>query len=313
MIYTVTLNPALDYTIHVDHLQLGKVNRTQKEHLFAGGKGINVSWILNELGIKSTALGFVADFTGQQLSAMIEKQGIAADFIHVSKGMTRINVKIKSEQESEINGIGPIIEPDDFHQLCLKIGALKKNDFLVLSGSIPSCMPSDTYEIIMKQLENTGVCIVVDAEKKLLMNTLKYHPFLIKPNKEELEEIFGIQIKNNDQIIDCAKKLQQMGARNVLVSMANQGALLFAENDQIYPMHSADGKMLNSVGAGDSMVAGFLAGWIKTSSYEKALLLGSACGGATAFSYGLADKTLIDEVLTSLAQKAQMNCGGLME
>lgn len=313
MIYTVTLNPALDYTIHVDHFHPGKVNRTQKEHLFAGGKGINVSWILNELGIQSTALGFVADFTGQQLCAMIAKQGIATDFIHVSKGMTRINVKIKSEQESEINGIGPMIEPDDFHQLCLKIGALKKNDFLVLSGSIPSCMPSDTYEIIMKQLENTGVCIVVDAEKKLLMNTLKYHPFLIKPNKEELEEMFGIQMENNDQIINCAKKLQQMGARNVLVSMANQGALLLAENGQIYPMQSADGKMLNSVGAGDSMVAGFLAGWIKTSSYEKALLLGSACGGATAFSYGLADKALIDEILSSLAQKTQMNCGGLME
>lgn len=313
MIYTVTLNPALDYTIQVDHFQLGKVNRTQRENLFAGGKGINVSWILNELGIKSTVLGFTAGFTGHKLCTMIEQQGIAADFIHVANGMTRINVKIKSEQESEINGMGPVIETSDFNNLCFKIGALKKGDFLILSGSIPSCMPFNTYEIIMKQLENTGVCIVVDAEKSLLMNGLKYHPFLIKPNKEELEQIFEIPIENSSQIIECAKRLQQMGARNVLVSMANQGALLLAENGQIYSMQAADGKMMNSVGAGDSMVAGFLAGWIKTASYEKALLLGSACGGATAFSYGLAEKSLIREVLYSLAQKTQMNCEDLTE
>ena len=312
MIYTVTLNPALDYTVQVDHLELGKINRTIKEDLYAGGKGINVSWILNELNIDSTALGFTAGFTGIHLCSLIQKQGIQTDFIHVNNGMTRINVKIKSDQESEINGLGPIIEDDDFKQLCQKIQTLKKDDILILSGSIPSCMPQDTYEILLQHLPS-HVRILIDAEKKLLLNCLKYRPFLIKPNKEELEAIFEKTLQTEDDILSCAKQLQNMGAQNVLVSMADQGALLLDETKNIHRIGIADGTLVNSVGAGDSMTAGFIAGWLKTGSYEKALLLGTACGGATAFSSGLAEKHHIYSTLLSLAEKEHLDFGGLVE
>ncbi len=312
MIYTVTLNPALDYTIQVNHLKLGKMNRTSKEELFAGGKGINVSWILNELGIVSTALGFTAGFTGKHLCSLVQKQGIKADFIHVNNGMTRINVKIKSDQESEINGLGPVIEEDDFNQLCLKIQKLKDDDILILSGSIPSCMPEDTYEILLSHL-SSHVHIIVDAENKLLLNCLKYHPFLIKPNKEELEAIFNKTLHSEKELLCCAKQLQSMGAKNVLISMAEKGALLLDETQTVHRIGAAEGTLVNSVGAGDSMTAGFIAGWLKTNCYKKALLLATACGGATAFSSGLADRYQIISVLNALSEQKQLDLGGLLK
>ncbi|MBP3398737.1 MAG: 1-phosphofructokinase [Erysipelotrichaceae bacterium] len=313
MIYTVTLNPALDYTIKVDHLSLGKINRTKEEHLFAGGKGINVSCVLNELGIKSCALGFIADFTGQQLRSSLEKQGILTNFIVVDKGMTRINIKIKSDEESEINGMGPVIQDMDFEKLCLQIDRLNEDDILVLSGSIPSCMPADTYEIMMRRIQDKHVRIIVDAEKKLLLNVLKYHPFLIKPNKEELKEMFHAEINDDEDVIFYARKLQELGVRNVLVSMASEGSLLVDESGQVYRMGIAKGTLLNSVGAGDSMVAGFLAGWLRTNDFNKALLLATACGGATAFSHGLAHRSLIDEILHQLSTSTTITTGGLLK
>lgn len=313
MIYTVTLNPALDYTIQAEHLSLGKINRTQREHIFAGGKGINVTCVLKELGIDSCALGFIADFTGEQLRSMLEKKGILTKFIHVQEGMTRINVKIKSDEETEINGMGPLIQQADFAALCHQISTLNEEDILVLSGSIPSCMPSDTYEIMMQQLQNKNVHVVVDAEKKLLLKVLAYHPFLIKPNKEELAEIFNTCIANDEDVIEHARKLQKLGARNVLVSMASEGSLLLDEHGHIHRMGTANGILLNSVGAGDSMVAGFLAGWLTTKDYQKALLLGTACGGATAFSHGLASRAFINEILEQLSTKNQISTGGLLK
>ena len=310
MIYTITLNPALDYTIQVNHLELGKVNRTSKEELFAGGKGINVSWVLNELGISNTALGFTAGFTGAHLRSLLEQQGIQTQFIDVKNGMTRINVKIKSTQESEINGLGPFIEDGDFKELCHQIQQLKPDDILILSGSVPSCMPFDTYDQILKHLPK-GVQFIVDAEKKLLLSVLKYHPFLIKPNKEELQDLFETKLSSDDDIIHYAKQLQIMGAQNVLISMASEGSILIDEHTHVHRMKSADGKLVNSVGAGDSMTAGFIAGWLKTHSYEKALLLGTACGSATAFSSGLADKTVIHQTLLKLAEKERIDDGGL--
>ena len=312
MIYTVTLNPALDYTIQVDHLTLGHTNRTTKENLFAGGKGINVSSVLNELGFESCVLGFTADFTGVQLENMLTQQGIKTDFIHVKNGMTRINVKVKSDSESEINGKGPVIEEEDFKKLLQQITSLNKDDYLILSGSIPSCMPEDTYEQIIKAVSQKGLNIVVDAEKRLLLNTLKYHPFLIKPNKHELENLFEIKIDHQHQIVECAQKLQEKGARNVLVSMDKDGAVLISETGQIYHMKSAEGTLINSVGAGDSMIAGFLAGWLKTHDFKQALLLGTACGGATAFSDGLAKKETILHLLKQL-NNSDYSSGGLIE
>ena len=313
MIYTVTLNPALDYTIQVQNMTLGHINRTAQEHLFAGGKGINVSSILKQLNTESTALGFIADFTGIQLKDMLEAQGIKTDLIQVKQGMTRINVKIKSSTETEINGKGPLIQNEDFELLLNKLSHLNQEDVLVLSGSIPSCMPADTYERILEQVHHCNACVFVDAEKKLLMNTLKYHPFFIKPNKNELEQMFDVTLKSDEDILIYAKKLQEMGAKNVLVSMAGDGALLVCEDGTSIRMNAAHGTLVNSVGAGDSMVAGFLAGWLKTRSYEKALLLGSACGSATAFSAGLADKEMIEHILMQLSENTGIDAGGLIE
>ena len=313
MIYTITLNPALDYTIQVDHLQLGHTNRTKKENLYAGGKGINVSCVLNELGFKTCALGFTAGFTGVQLKEMLIQQGIQTDFIHVHKGMTRINVKVKSDTESEINGKGPEIESDDFQRLLTQTSSLNHGDFLILSGSIPSCMPENTYEQIIKTVRDKEINLVIDAEKKLLLNTLKYHPFLIKPNKYELESIFNTTLINDSQIIECAQLLQKQGARNVLVSLDKEGSILITENSEVYRMGIAEGTLVNSVGAGDSMIAGFLAGWMKTQDYQKALLLGTACGGATAFSDGLATKETIVDLLNHLTHNSDLSAGGLIE
>jgi 1-phosphofructokinase len=299
MIYTVTLNPALDYVIQVEHFKPGQINRNKSENIYFGGKGINVSCILNELGFQSTALGFIAGFTGKALSDGLKQMGIVSDFIIAEKGMTRINVKMKSDEETEINGTGPVISDENFEELKNRIRNLSADDTLVLSGSIPSCMASDTYEKIIECLHE-DVRLVVDAEKDLLLKVLKYRPFLIKPNNLELGEMFGVKITSEDEIVYYAKKLQEKGARNVLVSMAKDGAVLLDENGNVSRMGVAEGTVVNSVGAGDSMVAGFLAGYLEKGDYAWALKLGTACGGATAFHSGLAVKEEIMAVLETL-------------
>ena len=301
MIYTVTLNPALDYVIQVDHFQPGRINRNRKENIFFGGKGINVSCILNELGVKSTALGFIAGFTGRSLRDGLKNMGITADFTEVKEGMTRINVKMKSDEETEINGMGPLITESDFAKMKEKIRTLRKQDILILSGSIPSCMDSDAYERIIECLQEPA-CLIVDAEKNLLLPILKYRPFLIKPNTIELEEISGKKLNTTEEIVLQARRLQAMGARNVLVSRAKEGAVLIEESGRVIFQDAAHGTVVNSVGAGDSMVAGFLAGWIQTGDSAYALKLGTACGGATAFHTGLAERNEIEEVLASLKE-----------
>ncbi len=299
MIYTVTLNPALDYVITADHFKTGQINRTTSENIYFGGKGVNVSYVLKQLDTESTALGFTAGFTGKALREGLEKEGIRTDFTETASGMTRINVKLKSDEETEINGKGPLITEDDFNCLLEKTGKLGKGDMLILSGSIPSCMGSDAYERIISSLKE-DVMIIADAEKDLLLNILKYHPFLIKPNHRELGDIFGAEITSAEEAAFYAGKLQELGARNVLVSMASDGAVLVDEKGGIYRQKSVKGDVVNSVGAGDSMVAGFTAGWLKTGDYAYALKLGTACGAATAFHSGLALHAQIMEVLQKL-------------
>jgi len=300
MIYTVTFNPAIDYVVHFDQLRPGEINRNEAEEFQFGGKGINVSNVLRTLGFDTVALGFVAGFIGEGFEKGLAEMGLKVDLIHVKEGMTRINVKVKAAEETEINGIGPIITEADMEKLYEKLDAIGPEDLLVLSGSIPKCLPGDTYERIMARLDGRGIPIAVDATKDLLVNVLKYHPFLIKPNNHELGEIFGRVLKTDEEIADCARKLQDMGGRNILVSMAGDGALLLDENGQVHRIGCPKGKVLNSVGAGDSMVAGFLAGWLGKGDYDYALKLGTATGSATAFSIGLAEKPLIDRLLATL-------------
>lgn len=283
MIYTVTFNPALDYVVKVDNFTTGTVNRTVSEEIFYGGKGINVSAVLKELGYASTALGFVAGFTGDEIERGVRTLGFASDFIRVKDGMSRINVKMKSDNETEINGIGPQITESDVEKLFEKLEKLENGDILVLSGSIPKSIDDRIYETIMSRLDGKGIRIVVDATKELLLNVLKYHPFLIKPNNHELGEMFGAELKSDEDIITYAGKLQEMGAVNVLVSMAGDGAILVTEEKEIYKMGVAKGTVKNSVGAGDSMVAGFIAGYLDKRDYAYALKLGTASGSATAF------------------------------
>ena len=300
MIYTVTFNPAIDYVVHFEHLRPGEINRNESEEFQFGGKGINVSNVLRTLGFDTVALGFVAGFIGEGFEKGLTEMGLKTDLIHVKEGMTRINVKVKAAEETEINGIGPVITEEDMAKLYEKLDAIGPDDVLVLSGSIPKCLPGDTYERIMARLDGRGIPIAVDATKDLLVNVLKYHPFLIKPNNHELGEIFGKVLKTDEEIADCARKLQEMGGRNILVSMAGAGALLLDENGRVHRIGCPKGKVLNSVGAGDSMVAGFLAGWLGKGDYDYALKLGTATGSATAFSIGLAEKPLIESLLATL-------------
>lgn len=301
MIYTVTFNPAIDYVVHLEGgLKLDSVNRNVSEEFQFGGKGINVSNVLKTLGFETEALGFVAGFIGDGLENGLRDMGLKTDFIHVAEGMTRINVKVKATEETEINGIGPVITAADMEKLYAQLDAIPAGDTLVLSGSIPNCLPSNTYEKIMERLDGRGIQIAVDATRDLLVNVLKYHPFMIKPNNHELGEIFGTVLKTDEEIIECAKKLQDMGGRNILVSMAGAGALLLDENGQSHRIGCPKGKVKNSVGAGDSMVAGFLAGYLETGDYGYALKLGTATGSATAFSLGLAQKEDIDALLATL-------------
>ncbi len=301
MIYTVTFNPAIDYIVRMDKpLDPGMTNRSVSEDCFFGGKGINVSTILKNLGIENTALGFAAGFTGEAIVEDVKRKGILADFIMLDKGISRINVKIKSEQETEINAQGPAISDEAYNELLKKLDSLKEGDMLILAGSIPSTLPSDVYEIILDRLKDKGVVFVVDATKDLLMNVLKYHPFLIKPNNHELGEMFGTVLKTDDEIEAHAKKLQEMGARNVLISMAGDGAMLITEDGERFRVGVPKGTVKNSVGAGDSMVAGFVAGYMKTKDYKVALNMGTAAGSATAFSDDLATGELINSIYETL-------------
>lgn len=290
MIYTVTFNPSLDYVIQVDKLVPGEINRTTHEAVYPGGKGNNVSVILSNLGHSSKALGFTAGFTGEALENMLKEFGCDTAFIRLPEGSTRINVKINAGEETEINGQGPVITKEAQSALFEQLDALKEEDILVLAGSIPNTLPSDIYERILEHLQGRGIHFVVDATKDLLLKVLKYHPFLIKPNNHELGEMFGVTLKTRDEIVAYAKKLQEMGAENVLVSMAGDGAILLTEDGIIYKAKPPKGKVLNSVGAGDSMVAGFLTGYLNTGEYEKAFRLGVVTGSATAFQYWLATK-----------------------
>ena len=302
MIYTVTFNPAIDYVVKLDSLQLGAVNRNREEEYQFGGKGINVSNVLKNLGLDTVALGFLAGFTGKGLADGLSQMGLQTDFIFVKDGMTRVNVKIKADEETEINGIGPQICEAEMVQLYDKLDRLQKGDTLVLSGSIPSCLPSDTYERILARLDGRGIRIAVDATGKLLQNVLKYHPFLIKPNNHELGEIFGKTLHSTEEIAECARILQAQGAQNVLISMAGDGAMLLDDHGVLHRSPCPKGRVVNSVGAGDSMVAGFLAGYLKTQDYAYALRLGIATGSATAFSLGLAQKEQIMALLSQMDQ-----------
>lgn len=299
MVYTVTFNPAIDYVVRSDAIEIGAVNRTSYEEIYFGGKGINVSIVLNELGVKSKALGFIAGFTGEAIENGLAKDGIETDFVKLDNGFSRINVKIKSGAETEINGQGPKISTDALNELFKKLDKINDGDTLILAGSIPSSLPSDIYERILERLSGRKIKVVVDATKDLLKNVLKYRPFLIKPNNFELGEMFGVTLKTTDEIIEYAKKLKDMGAVNVLISMAGDGAVLIDENDKVHICGVCKGKVKNSVGAGDSMVAGFVAG-SESGDYEYALKLGTATGGATAFSEGLAKRAEIDELLKQL-------------
>lgn len=301
MIYTVTFNPSLDYIVNVPGFTCGRVNRTREEKIFPGGKGINVSMVLKNLGYENTALGFYAGFTGNELQRLVEEKGICADFIPVAEGMSRINVKIRGDEESEINGQGPAILDDDIEKLYEKLEKLRDGDILVMAGSIPDVMPQTIYMDIMKYLADRNLKIVVDATKDLLVNVLQYHPFLIKPNNHELGEIFGVTFKERSEVIPYAKKLQKMGAKNVLISMAGDGAVLVAEDGNVYESEAPKGKVVNSVGAGDSMVAGFLAGYLQSGSYQDAFHMGVCTGSASAFSEELATKAEVEQLLKSFA------------
>ena len=299
MVYTVTFNPAIDYVVHTKEMQVGQVNRSESEEIYFGGKGINVSFVLHELGIPSKALGFVAGFTGAALENGVQARGIETDFVHLKNGFSRINVKIKSEEETDLNGQGPVIDEAALQELFEKLKQLKDGDTLVLAGSIPNTLPADIYERILESLSDRAIRTVVDATKDLLLNVLKYKPFLVKPNNYELGEMFGVTLHTTEEIATYAAKLKEMGAQNVLVSMAGDGALLLDEHGKTHVCGVCKGTVKNSVGAGDSMVAGFLAGSID-GDYAYALKLGTATGGATAFSDGLAKREEIDRLLQQL-------------
>lgn len=299
MIYTVTFNPAIDYVVHTKEMTFGVTNRSLKEEIYFGGKGINVSIILKELGIASKTLGFTAGFTGEAIEKGLANMGIETYFVHLKKGNSRINVKIKSNVETELNGQGPDIDGSAIALLFEKFDALSCGYILILAGSIPSSLPSDVYEKILQKISHKKIRTVVDATNDLLLNVLKYKPFLIKPNNHELSEMFGVELKTDEEIEKYARKLKNMGAVNVLISMAEKGAMLIDENGITHRLGACKGTVKNSVGAGDSMVAGFIAG-IQNGDYEYALRLGTAAGGATAFSDGLAKKEKISELLKTL-------------
>ncbi len=296
MIYTVTFNPSLDYVVAVDALGIGKTNRTSYEKRLPGGKGINVSTVLKNLGVDNVALGFIAGFTGEEIKSRAQAAGVLCDFITLPEGDSRINIKMKQFEGTEINGVGPVIGTESVEQLMSKLRNLNRGDIVVLAGSIPSSMSDSVYRDIMEELSEKGIRFVVDATKDLLLNVLQYHPFLIKPNDQELSEIFRVPIRKREDVIPYAMALQRLGARNVLVSMGRQGAVLLDEEGHIHMLPAPKGKVVNAVGAGDSMVAGFLAGWEKEHNFYYAFKLGLAAGSASAFSEELATREEIESV-----------------
>ena len=305
MIYTITFNPALDYITQVENFKIGEINRTKTETILPGGKGLNVSIVLKNLEIENTALGFVAGFTGEELIRKLEKQGVKTDFVKVKYGITRINVKISSfndnnVEETALNGMGPQITKENIEELMKKIQRMTVDDFVILSGSIPKNIDNNIYEKICKILNEKGITFVVDSTQELLINVLKYRPFLIKPNKEELEETVKRNLHTIEDIITSAKTLQEMGAQNVLVSLGNDGAILLTKEGKTFFSEAPKGQVVNTVGAGDSMVAGFLAGYYKTKDYEYALKMGVSAGSASAFSVNLATKEEVDFIFKQL-------------
>ena len=302
MIYTVTLNPALDYVVKVDNFKEGKTNRSKQEIIYYGGKGINVSYVLKELGIPSKCLGYVAGFTGKELVRGVEELGLETSFIEVNNGITRINVKLKSEKETEINGMGPVVNEKDEEALLKKLDELSKGDILVLSGSIPKSMNKDIYSNIIQRIQDKGIMLIVDTIGQQLLDTLKYQPLLIKPNNDELAELFKVELNSLEDIEYYARKLQKMGARNVLVSLADNGSLLIDENGVSHYQDVCKGELVNSVGAGDSMIAGFIKGYLDKDDYSNILKHATACGGATAFSEGLANREMIEECMKQLKE-----------
>lgn len=297
MIYTLTFNPALDYIVQVKDFRAGKINRTCYEKILPGGKGINVSIVLGNLGHNSTALGFVAGFTSEDIEKLMKQYGCKTDFIHVKEGFSRINLKMKSDSETEINGQGPCIKEQDIEKLYEKLDKLAEGDMLIISGSIPNTLPGDMYEQIIERIKEKKVQIIVDAEKELMTKVLKYHPFLVKPNNHELGQIYGVKLEKKEEVIPYAEKLQEAGARNVLVSMAGEGAVFLSEQGAVFKSEAPKGVLVNSVGAGDSMVAGFAAGWIETKDFYKAFCMGLACGSASAFSSELAVREEVEALL----------------
>ena len=298
MIFTVTFNPSLDYIVRVDEMRLGTINRTNYEQLLPGGKGINVSIVLGNLGHPSRALGFSAGVTGVALEKLLADAGVDADLVHVKEGFTRINAKVKAVEETELNGQGPRIAPEDVDALFSKLDVLGQDDTLVISGSVPNTLPSDMYEQVMERLAGHGVRIVVDAERDLLTRVLPYRPFLVKPNNIELGDIYGVTLKTRDEVVPYARRMQEMGAQNVLVSMAGEGGVLVAADGQVYQSPAAKGTVVNSVGAGDSCVAGFLAGLMETGSYQTAFRMGLAAGSASAFSDHLATRPEVEDLMS---------------
>lgn len=303
MIYTVTLNPSLDYCVVVDYFELGKTNRTGAEYLAPGGKGINVSRVLGNLGIESTALGFAAGFTGKELVRRLDGMGVKNSFLMMDEGITRINVKLSNIEGTEINGRGPKVTEEKLQELQERLDALGPGDVLFLSGSIPTSLPDDTYQRILEQLSGRGIRTVVDAAKDLLVKTLPHRPFLIKPNKQELGEIFGVELKAREEVAPYARKLQELGAQNVLVSMAGQGAVLLDAGGVLYDVPAPKGILVNGVGAGDSMVAGFMAGFLEKQDYRHAFCMAVAAGSASAFSQSLASGAEITAVYRQIQQE----------
>ena len=302
MIYTVTFNPSLDYIVSVNDFQLGLMNRTDSELILPGGKGINVSTILMNLGIDSTAFGFAAGFTGEEIIREVEAMGIRSDFIKIDSGISRINLKLKNIDGTEINGSGPEISEEKIEELLRKLDILGEGDILVLAGSIPASMPADMYSTIMERLQHKNVTFIVDATTDLLINVLKYKPFLIKPNNHELGELFDVKLTTREEVIPYGKKLQKQGARNVLISMAGEGAVLVAEDGSVYEAPAPKGTLVNAVGAGDSMVAGFTAGWIEKKDYRHAFYMGVSAGSASAFSEYLATKEEIMDLYEKVSK-----------
>ncbi|HBI63883.1 MAG TPA: 1-phosphofructokinase [Clostridiales bacterium] len=300
MIYTVTFNPSLDYTMRIKNFQTGALNRTNYEEIRVGGKGVNVSIVLTSLGVPNVALGFIAGFTGDQIETGMKQLGCETNFIRLPNGFSRINVKLQEEQETEMNGMGPAVSSDDCEQFMMRMKMLRPGDILVLSGSIPTSMPQDMYEKILDIIDTDQIRVIVDTSSNLLRRTLAYRPFLIKPNLSELGEMFGRSLVEYDDIVGCARHLQEEGARNVLVSMGSAGAILVTQDGQVFSAPAPSGNLVDSIGAGDSMVAGFIAGYLERNSMVDGFAKGLAAGSATAYKQGLAT----GEEITAIAQRA---------